>query len=148
MLDRARVAVIAGLALLLGLTACVEQGRPVVFARASVAFSPEVEGHIARIERRAQLGARMAQHRVPGVSIAVVNRGVVEWARGYGLLEATGQRRVNQDTLFQAASLSKAGTAVVALRLVQDGRLFLDEDVNRRLSSWKLPASPASYGRP
>jgi CubicO group peptidase (beta-lactamase class C family) len=145
MLDRARA---AALALLLGLTACVEQGRPVVFASGPAGFSSEVEEHIAHVEQRARISARMAQYRVPGVSIAVVNGGVVEWARGYGLLEATGRQPVNQDTLFQAASISKVGTALVALRLVQDGRLVLDEDVNRRLSSWKVPDSPAAAGQP
>jgi CubicO group peptidase (beta-lactamase class C family) len=41
--------------------------------------------------------------------------------------------------LFQAGSISKPVAALGALRLVEDGRLSLDDDVNRRLKGWKLP---------
>jgi CubicO group peptidase (beta-lactamase class C family) len=44
-------------------------------------------------------------------------------------------------TLFAAASVSKPLTALAALRLVQGGKLSLDEDVNARLRSWKVPES-------
>ena len=52
------------------------------------------------------------------------------------------------DTLFQAASLSKPVAAMVALRLVELGALSLDEDVNLKLRSWKVPASAAADGVP
>src|SRR5215207_11135816 len=50
------------------------------------------------------LQERMKHHRVPGVGIAVINDGKLEWARGYGTLEAGGTEPVNADTVFQAAS--------------------------------------------
>jgi CubicO group peptidase (beta-lactamase class C family) len=40
---------------------------------------------------------------------------------------------------LQAASVSKSLTALAALRPVQQGKLNLDEDVNRKLTSWKVP---------
>ena len=43
------------------------------------------------------------------------------------------------ETIFQAASISKPVAALTALRLVQEGRLKLDEDANRSLVSWKVP---------
>jgi CubicO group peptidase (beta-lactamase class C family) len=46
---------------------------------------------------------------------------------------------VQTSTLFQAASISKPVAALAALRLVADGRLDLDADVNRFLTSWQLP---------
>jgi CubicO group peptidase (beta-lactamase class C family) len=58
------------------------------------------------------LQERMARHRVPGVSIAVINEGKLEWTRGYGTLEAGGAAPVTADTLFQAASISKPVTAL------------------------------------
>ena len=82
---------------------------------------------------------RMRFYKTPGVSVAVINRGVIEWARGYGVREAGTTNPVTTATPFQAASISKAVAAMVALRLVESGRLNLDEDVNRKLVSWKVP---------
>ena len=45
------------------------------------------------------------------------------------------------DALLQAGSVSKAVAALVALRLVEQGLLSLDGDVNEQLSSWRLPAA-------
>ncbi len=87
------------------------------------------------------LQERMAHHRVPGVSIAVINDGKVEWARGYGTLEAGGSAPVNAETVFQAASISKPVTALAMLRLVEAGKLSLDRDVNAVLKTWKVPAN-------
>ncbi|HVG00158.1 MAG TPA: serine hydrolase domain-containing protein [Chloroflexia bacterium] len=76
---------------------------------------------------------------VPGVSLAVTSHGDIEWSRGYGVLEAGGSAPVTPDTLFQACSVSKAVTAIAALRLVQEGALDLDADVNTYLVSWQVP---------
>lgn len=66
---------------------------------------------------------------VPAASVAVV-------VDGQTVVEAWG---AETSTLFQAASISKPVAAMVALRLVADGRLDLDGDVNRFLTSWQLP---------
>lgn len=88
------------------------------------------------------LAARMAELKVPGVSIAFIEDGKVKWTRTYGLSDASVARGVTPDTLFQAASMSKAVAAAGALRLVEQGRLDLDGDVNARLKTWQVPASP------
>jgi CubicO group peptidase (beta-lactamase class C family) len=82
---------------------------------------------------------RMRHHKVPAVSVAVFNNFKVEWARAYGLKDAATGERATTETLFQAGSISKPVAAMVALRKVQDGKLALDEDINKRLVSWKLP---------
>jgi CubicO group peptidase (beta-lactamase class C family) len=86
-----------------------------------------------------KLEDRMRFYKTPGVSIALINDGRIEWARGYGVLEAGGKTPVTAETLFQAASNSKPITAMVVLRLVQEGKLDLDSDVNKWLVSWKVP---------
>ena len=86
-----------------------------------------------------KLADRMQFYKTPGVSIALINNGRIEWARGYGVLEAGGKEPVTPETLFQAASNSKSLTAMLALRLVEQGKLDLDSDVNQRLVSWKVP---------
>jgi CubicO group peptidase (beta-lactamase class C family) len=82
---------------------------------------------------------RMQHHNVPGVSIAVIDNGRIDWARGYGFADVGTNQKVDLDTLFQAASISKPVTAMAALHFVEEGKLALDEDVNRRLASWKVP---------
>jgi CubicO group peptidase (beta-lactamase class C family) len=76
---------------------------------------------------------------VPGASIAVISHNEIEWSQGFGVLEAGGLAPVTPDTLFQACSISKAVTSVAALRLVQEGVLDLDRDVNAYLTSWQVP---------
>src|SRR5262249_35327693 len=85
------------------------------------------------------LAERLEHYKIPGVSIAVVNDGRVEWARAYGLKDATTKEPVTTETLFQAGSISKPVAALAALKLVEQGKLSLDEDVNAKLVSWKLP---------
>lgn len=88
------------------------------------------------------IAASMKQHEVPGVSIAVVNSYEIDWAHGYGVLKAGETNPVTPTTLFQAASISKPVAALAALRTVELGKLTLEEDVNRRLTSWHFPDSP------
>jgi len=82
---------------------------------------------------------RMTHYHVPGVSVAVINDGKIEWARGYGVKETGGQDPVTPETLFQAASIIKPVTALGVLRLVEKGILDLDAPVNDKLVSWKVP---------
>jgi CubicO group peptidase (beta-lactamase class C family) len=91
-----------------------------------------------RPAQKYSIGERMKEYKVRGVSIAVVAGGELEWARGYGATSAEAGGPVGPGTLFQAASVSKPVAAMVALRLVELGKLSLDEDVNRKLRSWKV----------
>ena len=88
---------------------------------------------------KAGLTERMKVYRVPGVSVAVINGYEIEWEEGYGFQESGGAKEVTPDTLFQAASVSKPVVATAALYYVEKGILGLDEDVNSRLRSWKIP---------
>ena len=93
------------------------------------------------------LADRMKELNVPGVSIAVLHEGKLEWARGFGA-RSIGGEPINPDTLFQAASISKPISAMAALHLVQQGKLALDTDVNTYLTSWKFPSDPVTAGKP
>lgn len=85
------------------------------------------------------LAQRMAALNVPGVGLAVLDGGEVVWAGGGR--QAKGGPRVTAKTRFQAASISKPVFALAVMRLVDAGRLDLDEDVNAYLKSWRAPAS-------
>lgn len=83
--------------------------------------------------------AQMREHRIPGLSLAVVSKGAIVREGGFGLISGTGQTDVTPATLFQAASISKTVAALGALRLVESGQLQLDENVNRTLRTWRVP---------
>lgn len=91
---------------------------------------------------------RLDQSHVPGLSIAVMHKGKIDWAQGYGLRDIEKPEKVDATTLFQAASISKPVSAALALRLVDLGMLALDEDVNRKLVSWKIPATEFTSATP
>jgi CubicO group peptidase (beta-lactamase class C family) len=88
-----------------------------------------------------RLADRLARFKIPGVSVAVINGGKVEWAKGYGVREAGTNAPVTPETLFQAASISKPVAALAALHFIERGILSMDGDVNDKLISWKVSAN-------
>ncbi|HEX9640200.1 MAG TPA: serine hydrolase [Candidatus Krumholzibacteria bacterium] len=99
-------------------------------------------------EQQFTLVERMQHYRVPGVSIAVLARSQVVWARGYGMLVAGGSEPVRPDTPFQAGAVSEALSALGALRAVGAGEFTLETGVNSYLKSWKLPDTALTQGAP
>ena len=87
---------------------------------------------------------RMKYYKIPGVSVAVIDNGKIDWAKGYGVKEAGGNDPVTPETLFQAASISKPVTALGTLQLVEKGILDLDSPVNDKLVTWKVPENEFS----
>ncbi len=127
------------------------------FASFSVSFAqsgPEASGVESRIKRVEQgllpavlvkgdpswsIEERMKHYKVPGLSIAVINNHKIDWARSYGVTDIETREPVIIETLFQAGSISKPVAAMVALRKVEQGKIALDENINNKLTSWKLP---------
>jgi CubicO group peptidase (beta-lactamase class C family) len=91
-----------------------------------------LEERIQRIEKRWQPVRRMAELKVPAVSMVVIKDGSIEWMRAYGVAVTT-------ESLFQAASISKPVAAMAALHMAQNGNFGIDENVNDKLVSWKVP---------
>jgi CubicO group peptidase (beta-lactamase class C family) len=82
---------------------------------------------------------RLKELGIPGVSIAVINNGEIEWAKGYGIADSSENRPVTSKTMFLAGSISKPVAAIRAHQLAEQGLINLDSNVNDYLSSWKLP---------
>lgn len=135
----------------------------VLLALIPPAYATEpVEERIARVENgllpriaitgrpipAMKIAERMADLKVPGVSVAVINNGAIEWARAYGVAEAGSERKITTETLFQAASISKPVAAMAALALVERGKLSLDQAVNQHLTTWKLPKGAQTKDHP
>lgn len=98
--------------------------------------------------RTASLEERMAYHRVPAVSVAVISGGEIEWAEAWGMADVEEGRPATTETLFQAASISKPVAAMAALKLVDEGILDLDGDVNEKLLSWQVPTNEHNADSP
>jgi CubicO group peptidase (beta-lactamase class C family) len=91
--------------------------------------------------KRMNMEERMNVYNVKGVSIAVINNFQLEWAKGYGVIEAGLSRPVTPNTLFQSGSIGKSVVAAAALHFVESGDLNLDENVNVKLKSWQVPSN-------
>jgi CubicO group peptidase (beta-lactamase class C family) len=98
--------------------------------------------------KKMELSRRMKHYKVPGFSAAFIYQEELAWARGVGVVEASGEKPVTEETLFQAASISKPVTGMVALHLVEAGLLDLDADANDFLRSWKIPKSKYTQAGP
>ena len=83
--------------------------------------------------------SEMARREIVGLSLAIIEDGRITETRAYGTTTRGGSTRVTPTTLFQAGSISKPVAALAALQLVERGKLSLDEDVNTKLVSWKVP---------
>ncbi|MFY9551417.1 MAG: serine hydrolase [Thermoanaerobaculia bacterium] len=94
------------------------------------------------------LEERLRHFDVPGLSIAVIQDFRIVWAKGYGRADVEARKPVTAATLFQAGSISKPVAAMGALRLVEDGKLPLDRDINTVLKSWKVPANALTQKAP
>ena len=79
---------------------------------------------------------RLKAQGIPGLSIAFVSNGKVEWARAYGMADIDENKANTTETLFLAGSISKPIAALRAHQLVEEGKLSLDENINNYLTSW------------
>ena len=89
----------------------------------------------------------MRNYNINGLSIAVIHNYQIEWAKGYGFADVSEQRPVTENTLFQAASISKSLNSVGILKLVQDKKLDLNTDINNYLVSWKFTYDTVCKGK-
>jgi CubicO group peptidase (beta-lactamase class C family) len=90
---------------------------------------------------------RMSHYKVPGLSIAVIKDYKIDWAKGYGQADMSEGRNVTEETLFQAASISKSLNGVGLVKLAQDGKIDLTSDINTYLTKWKFPYDDLSKGK-
>ena len=88
---------------------------------------------------KANLEKRMEFYNIPGLSIAFINNFEVEWAKTFGKRDARTTDIVTLETLFESGSTAKSFTALATLQTVAKNLLDLDENINDKLKTWKIP---------
>jgi len=121
-----RVAVAAG-CVMSSMHPSITQATPT----ANTDRAPSRAANVDSLEIRMDRGIPgiLAEHKVPSVSIAHIERGVVVFASAYG--EQSPGVLATPRTLYNIASLTKPLSAEVVLRLVSQGRVGLDEPMYR-----------------
>lgn len=81
-------------------------------------------------ELEALVGQKMEELQVPGVALAIVKDGALQYAKGFGVTELDTQQAVTPDSIFHLASVSKTVVGVAVMQLVEEGKIDLDVPVS------------------
>lgn len=98
---------------------------PAAHAADKTAFDTAVEQTVAR-------------YKLPGIAVGVIEDGRVVYTKTVGKREADRPEPIDADTIFKIASNSKAMTAAVLARLVDQGKLKWDDPVTKYLPQFRM----------
>lgn len=76
---------------------------------------------------------RMQEARIVGLGAAIIVNRKVVWTKGYGFADKERARPFRPNTIMNIGSISKTITGAALMRAVQDGKLSLDDDINKHL---------------
>jgi len=88
----------------------------------------------------AYIAREMQARRIPGVAVAVVERGAVTFKKAYGVANLETDTPVRTNSVFQLASLTKQFTAAAVMMLVEEGKVKLDAPISSYIEN-----TPASW---
>lgn len=80
----------------------------------------------------------MKEHQVIGVSVSIIESSKISSKHSFGVMNSETNIAIDESSVFNACSISKFATAILALKLVSTGVLNLDLDVNAQLKNWKV----------
>ena len=95
---------------------------------------------LADLER--EIAKRMEEAKVPGLSIAIIKDGKLFWRRAFGVKDSASREPVDNDTLFEAASVSKTVFAYAVMKLCEKGVMNLDTPLTQYTSERFLQGDP------
>ncbi len=108
-------------------------------AKAAALHKPD-KTTIAELEQ--QVPVLLKEGTVPGASVALIRGGKTYWVHGFGMRDAKSGQAVVQETIFEAASLSKPVFAYGVLKLVDQEKLDLDSPLSKYLSKPYIEGDP------
>ena len=83
----------------------------------------------------------MEVYDIPGVNIALVQKGKMVWAKAFGYADFENKRKMTTDTYCRVESISKSVTAWGVMKLAEQGDLELDTPIVHYLKTWSFPES-------
>jgi serine beta-lactamase-like protein LACTB len=97
---------------------------------------------LKRIEQAIQ--AEMQKNGVPGIAVAIAQRGQVVYAKGFGYADAENKVPFNPQTVSRIGSISKTFTALAVMQLVEQGKVKLDDEVQAYVPSFPRKSAPVT----
>lgn len=113
---------------------------PVRIAALTLVFAcgnATTRAHADALDERVEQAMR--DHQIPGLSLAIVRDGVLLKARGYGKASLDSNAPATVDTVYQIGSISKTFTAAAVMLLVEQGKLALDDPLDKFPTAQALP---------
>lgn len=83
----------------------------------------------------------LKRYNVPGTAIGIIKNGEVTYILNYGMADKNENKFVNNDTIFQVGSVSKSLSAWGVMHLIDEGKIGIDDPVEKYLTRWHLPTS-------
>ncbi len=80
----------------------------------------------------------MTKGKVPGLQVAVIRDGEMIWTKGFGVKNTENGEKVNSNTIFEAASLTKPLFAYAVLQIVEEKKLELDTPLLKYLNNSEI----------
>lgn len=80
----------------------------------------------------------MESEKIPGVAVAVSENGKVIYQKGFGMRDLETNKPVTPETIFGVASITKSFTALAIMKLVEEGKLRLEDPVRKYLPNFQL----------
>jgi CubicO group peptidase (beta-lactamase class C family) len=99
-------------------------------------------GTVRKIEQL--IRDEMALQKIPGLSVAVVKDDELRWEKGFGVSDVENQVPARPETMYRLASISKPITAVAAMQQVEQGKLDLDQPVQKYVPSFPQKTWPVT----
>lgn len=96
---------------------------------------------IALDSLKASTASLMIKYNLKGLSVAVFENYKIIWTNEWGTKAADSEEKINPNTAFSTASISKPITAIVCAILEEKGIINLDDPISKYLKRWQLPKS-------
>lgn len=88
-----------------------------------------------------QIKHQLKAHNLPGFSLVVFEDYKIVYSKQYGVKSTEGNQKLDGNTAFSTASISKPVTALLCFILEEKGLLNLDAPIAQSLERWQLPKS-------